>query len=76
MAQLELGGFRTRGERDEDCDTSLIHDDDWWFETEQAFLAEVREGVPPRLLEDLANAPLVNENFIGGFKHLRMTKAK
>jgi hypothetical protein len=66
MAQLELANVRTGVERDED----------WWHEAEEAFLAEVREAVPPRLLMDLAAAPLVNEKRICAFKRLNLTRAK
>ena len=65
MAQLELADVRTRRRRDEDSGASLGPDEDWWLETEQAFLAEVRECVPPRLLRDLAKAPLLDESHIG-----------
>jgi hypothetical protein len=68
VAQLGLAGFRTRVERDEDYETSLLHDEDWWLETEEAFLAEIRESVPPRLLADLARAPLVDERHLNRLK--------
>lgn len=67
MAQLQLAAVRTRAERGEDAGIPLMHDMDWWYETEEAFLAEIRENVPPRLLADLASAPLLNEKQLGRF---------
>jgi hypothetical protein len=76
MGQPELANVRTFVERDEDGGDSLMHAEDWWYEAEEAFLAEVREAVPPRLLVDLARAPLVSEKHIRAFKRLNLTRAR
>ena len=57
--------------RDEDYGTAKMRDEDWWFESVEKFLAEVRRFPPPRLLVDLANAPVLDEKFVAKASHIK-----
>lgn len=56
--------------RDEDYGTRRMADEEWWFESVEAFIAECRVKPPPRLLQHLAAAPLVDERTISRFSGL------